>query len=60
MADERLIEIIEDRALMEEFIVRLSWCIKNDKPIPDYIPCLSNDLVIDSLGIICEKLKKHE
>jgi hypothetical protein len=44
---------------MEEFIVRLSWCIKNDKPIPDYIPCLSNDLVMDSLGVICEKLKKH-
>ena len=50
--NERLIEIVGDYALLEDFIIALS-----SGDVPSRIPSLGNVLLMDALGVVCERLR---
>ena len=58
--EEHLIRIVEDHALIEEFLTHLAWCLKNGKQIPSHIPALNDSMTMDALSTICEELVKDE
>lgn len=60
MIDEHVIRIIEDHALVEEFLIHLAWCLKNGKHIPERVPTLNDGMVMDALGDICQRLIDDE
>jgi hypothetical protein len=53
---EKLINIIEDHALIEEFLLEVRSSIKLGKPLPELVPSLNDTLMMDALGDICEAL----
>lgn len=50
--NDRLIEIVEDYALLEDFLLSLS-----SGEVPSRIPSLHNTLLMDALGVVCERLR---
>lgn len=56
--DESVLHIIEDHALVEDFIFRLSRRLQEGKPVPEDIPCIHSSLMMDALGNICEYIMK--
>ena len=56
MSDE-LMSLIQDYALIEDFLLNVSHCIVAGSDMPDHIPMLNNGLLTDTLGVICEKLR---
>lgn len=55
-ADRDVISIIEDYALLEDFLLHVSRCVKSGAPVTDHIPSLSNSVLMDAVGNICEGL----
>lgn len=58
MENNELRHIVEDHALIEDFIVHVSANIQEGKPMPEHIPSLHNALMMDALGNICECITK--
>ena len=58
MNSERIIDIVEDHALICSFLDQVSCSIENGVDMPNFVPVLNDSLVSDQLGRIAEELKK--
>ena len=55
---DRLINIIEDHALMVHAIDSIYCALENGTPMPNFIPVLNDTLITDQLSRIAEALNK--
>jgi len=53
---EEMIHIIEDYALMEDFLLHVYDSLESKRPMPSRVPLLNNTLITDALSKICEHL----
>ena len=60
MENNKLTAIIEDHALIEDFIHHMSDNIIEKKPMPDRIPSLNDSFLMDALSTICEHITALE
>lgn len=51
---DKLIEIVEDHALLTHAIDSICCALENDTEMPNFIPVLHDAMVTDQLGRICE------
>ena len=54
----RLIDIVEDHAMIVHTIDSIACSIENGTEMPNFIPVLNDTLVTDQLGKICETITK--
>lgn len=54
--NERIVNIIEDHALVVDFLSELAWSIRNGDAPPRHIPSLSDSATMDALGVVCEAI----
>ena len=54
MENNRTIEIIEDNALIGDFLNQMLLCLKKGKKMPSRIPVLNDLSKTDTLSEICE------
>jgi hypothetical protein len=57
MIDERLLEVIEDHALVTDLIIEIGRCLGKGIDVPCRVPSLHDGLVMDALGNILEALR---
>lgn len=55
---ERMINIIEDHAMIVHAIDSIACAIKNGTAMPNFIPVLNDTVVTDHLSKICECINK--
>ncbi|MBR1449542.1 MAG: hypothetical protein IJ588_12455 [Prevotella sp.] len=55
-ADNRLIDIIEDHALIVDFIDHVACGIENGSAMPEFVPVLNDGVVTDNLSKIAETI----
>ena len=53
---DRLINIIEDHAMIVHMIDSMCCALENGTPMPNFIPVLNDTIVTDQLGKIAEAL----
>lgn len=61
-SNDRLMNIIEDHAMIVHTLDSISTALENGTAMPNFIPVLNDTVVTDQLSRICEKLNKvrHE
>lgn len=57
-ADNRIINIIEDHALIRHTLDSIYCALTGDAPMPNTIPVLNDTVVTDQLSMIAEKLSE--
>ena len=57
-ADGKIIEIIEDHALLCAILCSIAHSLKTGAPLPNHLPCLNDGVMTDILSSICERLKR--
>lgn len=56
--NERMLNIIEDHALICSFLVQLVYAIENDADVPNFVPVPNDTLLADRLGTIAGEIKR--
>lgn len=56
--DDRILNIIEDHALVTQFLGQLYCALKDERvAFPNFVPFLNDSIVTDYLGVIAEALR---
>lgn len=50
LTNDGLRRVVEDHALVVDFLIHASRCIQEGLPMPTHIPSLHDGLVMDALG----------
>ena len=56
-ASDRIVNIIEDHALICHFLDSVVCALENGTELPNFVPVLNDTLITDHLSTITERLK---
>lgn len=56
--NDRVVDIIEDRIVMENLLLEINENLKNGAPMPAFIPAFNDGLMADIISSICTQINK--